>query len=148
MTMHLARGLSTINTKRRKLNKKELREKEDWDNFLRKHGVHPQQLKAKELERRKQGKVKEQPYELPSLAIPSERDHRKIPSLTTSIGSNDATLKRSVMDPRELAKERPEVQAATLSKSQRIAPLYNKGGYQYVSDDIDITTIGSKSRRG
>jgi hypothetical protein len=146
--MHLARGLTTINTKRRKLTKKQIREKADWDDFLKKHGVHPDQLKVKERERRKQGNIQEQRYSLPNLSVPSERDHRKIPSLTTSIGTNNATVKRSVMDPRELAKERPEVQEATLSKSQRIAPLYNKGGYQYVSDEIDITTIGSKSRRG
>lgn len=29
-------------------------------------------------------------------------------------------------------------------KKQRVAPLYNKGGYQYISDGEDLTTIGKK----
>ena len=29
-------------------------------------------------------------------------------------------------------------------KRLRVAPLYNKGGLQYVSDDTDLTTIGRK----
>lgn len=29
-------------------------------------------------------------------------------------------------------------------KKKRIAPLYNKGGYQYLTDDTDLTTVGRK----
>jgi hypothetical protein len=29
-------------------------------------------------------------------------------------------------------------------KKKRTAPLYNKGGYQYISDDTDLTTVGRK----
>lgn len=29
-------------------------------------------------------------------------------------------------------------------KKNRVAPLYNKGGYQYITDDTDTTTLGRK----
>lgn len=29
-------------------------------------------------------------------------------------------------------------------KKKRIAPLYNKGGLQYITDDTDLTTVGRK----
>ena len=29
-------------------------------------------------------------------------------------------------------------------KKLRVAPLYSKGGYQYISDDTDLTTLGRK----
>ncbi len=31
-----------------------------------------------------------------------------------------------------------------VKKSKRIAPLFNKGAYQYITDDEDLTTIGKK----
>lgn len=29
-------------------------------------------------------------------------------------------------------------------KAKRVAPLFNKGGYMYLSDDTDLTTVGKK----
>lgn len=29
-------------------------------------------------------------------------------------------------------------------KKQRVAPLFNKGGLQYITDDMDLTTLGRK----
>lgn len=54
---------------------------------------------------------------------------------------------RSVMDPISLAKESPETRAAIIAKSKRIAISYNKGAYQYVTDDTDPKSLGSRSRR-
>lgn len=56
-------------------------------------------------------------------------------------------LKRSVMDERSLRNEKPEVVEATKAKSRALMPMYNKGPVQYVTPDIDVTTIGSRSRR-
>jgi hypothetical protein len=56
-------------------------------------------------------------------------------------------LKRSAMDPRSLAEESPEVAAQTKAKSESLMPMYNKGPAQYVTEGIDVKTIGSKSRR-
>lgn len=66
---------------------------------------------------------------------------------TKIVGPDACTVKRSPMDPRVLANEKPEVREAILAKSRRLMPLYNKGGYQYVTDGEDVTTLGSRSRR-
>lgn len=45
----------------------------------------------------------------------------------------------------------PEMQAREIAaqeeierKKKRVAPLWNKGGLQYITDDTDITTLGRK----
>lgn len=67
---------------------------------------------------------------------------RDIPSLGSS--GPGACVSRSVMDPVSLAKETPEVRDAIIAKSKRLAPAYNKGAVQYVSDETDPKTIGRK----
>lgn len=52
----------------------------------------------------------------------------------------------NVMDPAQLAKESPEVRAAIIAKSKRLAPAYNKGAVQYVTDGADIETLGRKMK--
>ena len=50
MTMHLVRGMTTINTKKRKAKKKSKRQvmsEQQHDKWLRKMGVHPDQIKEK-----------------------------------------------------------------------------------------------------
>lgn len=68
-----------------------------------------------------------------------------IPSLEGPIIGSCTT--KSVMDPVTLAKESPATQAAIIAKSKRIAIAYNKGAYQYVTDETDPTGLGSRSRR-
>ena len=51
------------------------------------------------------------------------------------------------MDRMSLDKEPEHVREQILAKSKRIAQMYNKGGYQYITDDVDVTTIGTRSRR-
>lgn len=68
-------------------------------------------------------------------------DFKSIKSLPDSGGI--ATV-QSIMDPRNLAKESPEIREAILAKSQRIAPAYNKGAAQYITDGADLTDIGRK----
>lgn len=65
-----------------------------------------------------------------------------IPSLVTT--GKVACSSNSVMDPMNLQKESPETQAAIIAKSKRIAIAFNKGSYQYVTDDADPKTIGRK----
>jgi hypothetical protein len=50
------------------------------------------------------------------------------------------------MDPAQLAKESPEVRDAIIAKSKRLAPAYNKGAVQYVTDGADIETLGRKMK--
>ena len=68
MTMHLVRGMSSINTKKRKVNKKpgHAAAQAKHDAWLKKMGVHPSQLKNKEKSSGSQ--------------IPSYTVHRAIPT--------------------------------------------------------------------
>lgn len=78
---------------------------------------------------------------LPTLTY--RRDEtRDIPSLGG--GKPGALVNNSVMDPMALSRESPEVRAAIIAKSKRLAPAYNKGAVQYVSDETDPKTIGRK----
>lgn len=52
--------------------------------------------------------------------------------------------RNSVMDAAQLAKESPEVREAIIAKSKRLAPAYNKGAVQYVTDGAEIETLGRK----
>lgn len=84
-----------------------------------------------------------------SLKIPDHRiNTNAVVSKETKIVGPADCAKRSVMDPRVLANEKPEVREAILAKSRRLMPLYNKGGYQYVTDGEDVSTLGARSRRG
>jgi hypothetical protein len=66
-----------------------------------------------------------------------------------SIESTDIAVcgRNSIMDPINLNREPEHVREAILAKSKRIAQMYNKGGYQYITDDIDVKTIGTRNRR-
>ena len=48
----------------------------------------------------------------------------------------------------KLSQEAPETQAEIIRKSQRLAIAYNKGPQMFISDDTDITQLGSRTRRG
>lgn len=46
------------------------------------------------------------------------------------------------------SKETEETLKEIKIKASRSMPLYNKGGLQYATPGMDLTTVGSKSRRG
>ena len=136
MSMHLVGPYLTTtryNGKKKKSNNRRLAEAtakhEEW---LRKQGLHPEQRKLKKAS--VGGDVK---HDLPDYRVDNPYQ------LSNGIGNG---YKRGVMA--NLHKEKPEVQKAILDKASRTAPLYNKGGYGYVTDDMDPATLGSKSRRG
>lgn len=70
---------------------------------------------------------------------------KAIPSFDT--GKAAVLGVKSIMDPFNLKKESEDVQEAIIAKSKRVAIAYNKGGYQYISDETDPTTLGSSERR-
>ena len=66
-------------------------------------------------------------------------------SLKSHVTSTQFSPSRnSVMDAAQLAKESPEVREAIIAKSKRLAPAYNKGAVQYVTDGAEIETLGRK----
>ena len=163
MTMHLDPRLNSTSTKKRttKLTKAKLADldlrwkernkmlkgmglpKETFDQFLA--FIHGKPIN-------KNVSKKAEPLSSTySLKVPDYRNansdiYFNVSKETKIVGSGDCT-KRSIMDPRVLANEKPEVREAILAKSRRLMPLYNKGGYQYVTDGEDVTTLGSRSRR-
>lgn len=50
--------------------------------------------------------------------------------------------KKTIID--QARNESKEVKEEILRKATRTAPLFNKGGYQYISDGDDIKTLGRK----
>ncbi len=79
---------------------------------------------------------------------PNVTDYRTTKHIK-SVESDDANVcgRTSIMDPINLNREPEHVREAILAKSKRIAQMYNKGGYQYITDDIDVKTIGTRNRR-
>jgi hypothetical protein len=75
--------------------------------------------------------------------LPPGREMPVVNSVDTNTDMH-ATAYKSHMDPRNLAKEKPEVAAATIAKSKKIAIGYNKSSYMYIDDGIDTKDIGKK----
>lgn len=84
------------------------------------------------------GSAKERPLNLPE---PLER--KSLPPLSNSVGNG---FKKSVDDYKW--KRGCEESAATIAeierKKTRVAPAYNKGAVQYLTDGTDPATIGRK----
>ena len=135
MSMHLERAfITTTNygSKGKKLANTAAKRKADaeHDAWLRKRGVHPDQLKARNIKS--------------TASIPNYREGiRSTAPLSNAVGNG---FKTGVME--NLHKEAPEVQKAILDKASRCMPLYNKGGLQYCTEGTDMKMVGSKSRRG
>lgn len=109
--------------------KRQALEYEAWQRSL---GLHPEQLKAT---------APAKPRRLqPRTPFIRETPHYPSHGIT---GGRDACTKRpSVMD--NLTQETPETRAEILRKAASIAPAYNKGAYQYITDGTDPTTLGRK----
>ena len=67
---------------------------------------------------------------------------QSVPSLVTT--TQFIPHRTGMMDPTKLSKESPEVQEAIIAKSKRLAPAFNKGAVQYITDDAEIQTLGRK----
>jgi hypothetical protein len=81
---------------------------------------------------------------VPPPRFQREDSTRNIPSLITN--EPFVPARRSVMDPVQLAKESQAVQDAIIAKSKRLAPQFNKGAVQYITEEADLTTLGRKIR--
>lgn len=118
--------INTIGSSRKKPTAKQLKAKAEHDAWLRKHGVHRDQLKDR-----------------PKLkpALPSYQTEAVALSNTIVDGGRD----RSIMG--NLYKEPEAVREQVLAKARRTEMAYNKGGLVYVTDGMDIKTMGARSRR-
>ena len=131
MTMHLLPAYFT-STRTTKFKSKTVKKLTAHDQWLMKRGLHPSQIAAKKRT------VGEYRADLPDYTV--DRDSGQ---LSNSIGNGYA---KGIMT--NLHKESPEVQREIMLKASRCMPLFNKGGYAYATPETDMTTVGSKSRRG
>ncbi len=134
MSMHLLPAFFNDigNSKRKRKAKSTLTEHDKW---LIKQGLHLSQIKKKktvDLSWKKK-------YNDDMMVDRSTKQHdnKKLVAGPTS--------KTDIMT--NLHKEPEHVQAEILRKASLVMPLYNKGGLQYAGPDVDLTTVGTRSRR-
>ena len=143
MSMHLAKGLSTTSTKKRKAKPTKKKELDlALYNLQRKKAGLPKltTMAAPKYDMSKPFKEYKPDRRL-EHARPGSQDYQKCASVKETVAMAPVT---SIMDPRNLAKESKEVRDAILDKSRRIAPAYNKSAYQYITPETDLKTIGRK----
>lgn len=83
-------------------------------------------------------KKKQEAIKLPQVPLDRQQHY---PSLMSG-GTPTSTSRNSIMD--RLHLESAEVVEAILRKSKSISIPFNKGAYQYVSEESDIKHIGRK----
>lgn len=133
MTMHLLPAFfSTTNTKKRKAKKVNQASVEKHDAWLIKMGCHPKQIKAK----------RKVDNNWPSTYNENMKVQEAYQVSPDTFGDSNSCVKRGVLA--NLHKEPSDVQKEILDKANRIQPLYNKGGLQYVTDGIDLHDVGKK----
>jgi len=124
---------STMKAKRLTRKQRELRE--SWDKIL---AAHSRPLFGKTMPA--------EPSKFRPLSVkydyPGRAELRAIRSVET--GSVGVLPVRSVMDPRRWEGESAETIREIRAKSTRVAPAFNKGGYVYLTEETDPTTIGRK----
>lgn len=129
MSMHLEKAwITTTVSNRRRRDREPTKAQLDHEKWLRSRGLHPEQLanKAKHVNK-----------------MPSYKMEEAV-KLSNKVGNGFRTT--TVLE--NLNNETVDVQMQILKKAARVAPAYNKGGYQLITPGEDIKTIGSKSRRG
>lgn len=100
------------------------RAKREHEKALHRLGVRPRK------------KTAASPVPFPNLYVGRVPTEDKIPGCVPR--------KRSVMEAVLRGSETGAAAAGILDKAKRIAPLFNKGGHQFITEGADPTTIGRK----
>ena len=136
--MHILPAFYTTTVSKRKLSRKSKAKSKlvsDHDRWLLSKGLHPDQIKTKKG-------VDENWKKKYSEDMKVDREGYVSSGLS---GSKSSCAKRDIMT--NLHKEPEHVRKEILRKASLVMPLYNKGGLQYAGPDVDLTTVGTKSRR-
>lgn len=141
MSMHVIKGVIVTpkKSKQKKMTQAQEIELDSYNRDRKKKGLAPVSS-FEAIKREKQIPTGNLSY---SLQPPPGRSMPKINSIDTNTDMH-STAYRSVMDPRNLAKEKPEVAAATIAKSRKIGIGFNKGNYMFLDDGIDAKDLGKK----
>jgi hypothetical protein len=139
--MHILPAYYTTTNTRKRKRKSKVQSKlvSDHDRWLLQHGVHPEQIRVKK-DKKVLDKMWRSGYN-ESMMV----DRSDYVSAGLS-GDASSCAKRDIMT--NLHKEPEHVQKEILKKASLVMPLYNKGGLQYAGPNVDLTTVGTKSRRG
>lgn len=131
MSMHIlpAYYTTTVSRRKKKTKQKQLSQHDIW---LLKKGLHPEQIKLKKTV----DKNWKTEYTNSMMVDRSTRNYDQ-----KQFTAGDCS-KRDIMT--NLHKEKPEVREEILQKAKRTAPLYSKGGYQYITDGTSLKEIGKK----
>lgn len=142
MTMHMVHpGLSTLNTgkNRKKLNAKQQRALAEHEAWLRKQGVHPDQL----------NKQKKQKPKLLEISSAFSSESAKLSNTVVSGGFKktiwDTKWKRTYEDDPLMAEREDDALRKADARKSRLMPLYNKGPVQYCTD---MNTLKEGNGRG
>lgn len=143
MSMHILPAYYTTTVSKRKLQRKKSTAKtklvSDHDRWLLSKGLHTDQIKSKK-DKKSLDLLFRKGYNESMMVDRSTREYDN-----KALVAGDCS-KRDIMT--NLHKEPEHVQQEILRKASLVMPLYNKGGLQYAGPDVDLTTVGSKSRRG
>ena len=134
--MHLLPVYYTTTSTRKKKSKAKAAMPSKHDLWLMKQGLHPEQIKAKKVVDKNWTKDYNNKIKV---------DRSDYVSAGMS-GTSDSCADKSLMS--NLHKEPEHVRRQILDKASRVMPLFNKGGLQYATPGTDMTTVGTKSRRG
>ena len=138
MTMHLLPAfINTNGNTKRKKTPQQVKAQEEHEKWLKKNGVHPEQLANKT------------PNKSRKLKLDLVKDKS---SAACSNGFAPGGAKRSVFnnewqkryddDPAMAEREKAALRAAQ-EKKNRVMPLFNKGGLQY-SGNLKMTELGKR----
>lgn len=137
MTMHLLPAfINTNGNTKRKKTPQQVKAQAEHEKWLKKNGVHPDQLSTKAQPKSRK------------LKLELVKD-RNTPACSNGFAPGGA--KRSVFDsewqqqyadPTMVERERAALRAAQ-EKKNRVMPLFNKGGLQY-SGDLKMTELGKR----
>lgn len=139
MAFHLEKPyINNIGNTKKKPNARQLKAQAEHDAYLRKMGLHPEQLAAK---------PKAKPKTLNKVVTVDKTGPQ------VSNGFAPAGAKKSVFDSQwqRTYSHDPEMQAReqlalaeAQAKTKRIAPAYSKGAYQYITSNETLVDIGKK----
>lgn len=138
MTMHLCKPhINNIGNHKKKPSAKLLRARHEHDQYLRKMGLHPDQLAAK-------------PKSAPKKLASSVKADTSGPQCSNGFASGgfaksvfDSKWKRTYEHDPVMAEREAIALAKAEAKKSRIMPLYNKGGLQFAGD-LKMTDLGKR----
>lgn len=138
MAFHLEKPyINNIGNTKKKPNVKQLKAKAEHEAYLRKMGLHPDQLAAK---------PKPAPRKLTKV-VEVDRSGPQVSNGFAPGGAKksvfDSEWQRTYDDDPVMAERERRALAEAQAKKAKVMPLFNKGGLQY-SGDLKMTELGKR----